>query len=174
MSKSKKIIYGNDEKILNVLLKDARMSLVDISEKTGISRQTVQKTINKLESENILWGYHAIVDEQKIGNLFFLLLIKRTVKPLDDKIAEKIISRNLEERASSIGVKIVTSIYTHGIYDWIISFVTTDIMHAKKFTEFVKVIYKDYIDDVHLIESLFFVKKQGHMNPEVNKLKQFV
>jgi hypothetical protein len=88
--------------------------------------------------------------------------------------AEKIISRKLEKMASDIGVKIVTSLYCHGNYDWIISFMATDIKYAKKFTEQVKNVYGEYIADVQLLESLFFVKKQGFLNPDVDKLKEFV
>ena len=50
----------------------------------------------------------------------------------------------------------------------------TDIKHAKKFTEQVKNMYSKYIADVQLLESLFFVKKQGFLNPDVDKLKEFV
>jgi DNA-binding Lrp family transcriptional regulator len=173
MTKSKKEISSNDRKILDTLMVNARQSLVEISEQTGLARQTVQKTIQELERDQVIWGYQAVVDEQK-GFSNYLMLIKRTTKPLDENVADKIISRKLEEVASKIGVKIVTSLYCHGIYDWVISFMAMDIKQAKKFTEQVKNIYAKYVADLQLLESLFFVKKQGFSNPNIDELKEFV
>ena len=67
MTKSEKEISSSDRKLLDVLIVDARQSLVELSEKTGLSRQTVQKTIRKLEKEHVIWGYHAVVDEGRKG-----------------------------------------------------------------------------------------------------------
>jgi len=174
MPKSKMKLSRNDEKILNALMVNARQSLIEISEKTGVTRQTVQKTISKLEKDHVIWGYQVVVDEQKKGFSHFLILIKRTIKPLDGKVADKIISRKLEEIAADMGVTIVTSVYSNGYYEWVISFMAIDIRHAKKFTEHVKALYSEYIADIHLLETLFFVKKQGIANPNVKNLKQFV
>lgn len=174
MTKSKKEISSNDRKILDTLMGNARQPLVEISEKTGLARQTVQKTIQGLERDQVIWGYQVVVDEQKKGFSNYLLLIKRTTKPIDENVADKIISRKIEEMASKIGVKVLTSLYCHGNYDWVISFRAIDIKHAKKFTEQVKNIYGKYVADVQLLESLFFVKKQGFLNPDVDKLKEFI
>ncbi len=174
MPKSKQKLSRNDEKILDALMVNARQSLIEISEKTGVTRQTVQKTISKLEKDHVIWAYQVVVDEQKKGFSHFLVLIKRTIKPLDGKVADIIISRKLEEIAADIGITIVTSAYSNGYYEWVISFMATDIRHAKKFTEHVKALYRDYIADIRLLETLFFVKKQGIPNPNVKNLKQFV
>lgn len=174
MAKSKKEISSNERKILDAIQGNAWQSSIEISEKTGLSRQTVQKTIRKLEKDHVIWGYQVVVDEQKKGFSHFLILIKRSIKPLDETVADRIISRKLEEIASDIGITILTSLYSHGSYDWIISFMTTDIRNAKKFTEQIKNIYSEYIAEVQLLETLFFVKKQGILNPDIDKLKEFV
>ena len=132
MTKSKKEISSNDRKILNALMRNARHPSIELSKKTKLSRQTVQKTIRKLEKKHVIWGYPVIVDDQKNGFSNYLVLIKRTTKPIDEKLADKIISRKLEKIASGIGVKIVTSLYSHGSYDWIIFFMARDIRHAKR------------------------------------------
>jgi DNA-binding Lrp family transcriptional regulator len=174
MTKSKKEIISNDRKILDALMGNARQSLIEIGEKTGLSRQTAQKTIRKLEKEHVIWGYQVIVDEEKKGFSNYLVLIKRTTKPLDEKLVDKDIGGKIEKEALNIGVKFETSLYCHGSYDWIISIMATDIKHAKKFTEQIKNIYSEYIAEVQLLETLFFVKKQGILNPNIDKLKEFV
>ena len=174
MTKSKKEISSNDKKILDAMVGNGRLSLTEISEKTGLSRQTVQKTINRLESEHVIWGYQVIVDEEKTGFSTYFMIIKRTIKPIDEKLADKVISRKLEETALKIGVDIVTSFYSHGSYDWILSIRAKNIIQVKKFTEQIKNMYSKHIADIHLLETLFFVKRQGILNPDIEKLKEFV
>ncbi len=55
-----------DKKILVMLDIDARMSLTDISKKTGIPVDTVKYRIEKMESNEIL-QYQAIIDPELIG-----------------------------------------------------------------------------------------------------------
>jgi len=174
MAKSKKEISSNEKKILDAIQGNAWQSSIEISKKIGLSRQTVQKTIRKLEKDHVIWGYQVIVDEQKKGFSNYLVLIKRSIKPLDEKLVDKDIGKKIEKEALNIGVIIVTSLYSHGSYDWIISFMATDIRHAKKFTEQIKNIYSEYIAEVQLLETLFFVKKQGILNPDIDKLKEFI
>jgi DNA-binding Lrp family transcriptional regulator len=174
MAKSKKEINSNDKKILDAMMRNARQPSIELSKKTKLSRQTVQKTIQRLEKEHVIWGYPVIVDEEKKGFSNYLVLIKRTAKPIDDKLVDKDIGEKIEEKALNIGVKIENSLYCHGSYDWIISIMATDIKHAKKFTEQIKNVYGEYIAEVQLLDILFFVKKQGILNPDVDKLKEFV
>jgi len=174
MPKSKKEITNNDRKILDTLTENARQSLIEISEKTGLSRQTVQKTILKLEKDHVTWGYQPIVDEQKKGLKEYLILIKRTTKPLNEKTTEVIISRKLDKLASSIGAEIVSSFYCHGSYDWVISLLAPDIKSAKKFTEHLKTVHLDVISDVQLLETLFFAKKERIINPDIKNLKEYI
>ena len=174
MSKSKKEITKNDRKILDALVENSRQSILEISEKTGLSRQTVQKILQKLEKDHVIWGYQPIVDEQKNGLKEYFILIKRSTKPLDEKLVDKVISRKLEEMAANYGIKSGTTIYTNGIYDMIIYFLAPDILLANKYTEFIKTMYTDYIIDVQLLESLFIIRKQGILNPNVANLNQFL
>ena len=56
-----------DEKILKNLMVDARLSARQMALKLGISTVTVLSRIKKLEKENIIQGYTAIVDHEKLG-----------------------------------------------------------------------------------------------------------
>jgi len=174
MPKSKKEITKNDRKILNALIENARQSMIEISEKTGLSRQTIQKTILKLEKNHAIWGYQAIFDEQKNGLKEYLILIKRTTKPVNEKIVDKVILAKTEEAALKMGIKYITSLYTHGSYDLILIFMASDFKDVKKFIEYIKSLYTEYFADVQILESLFTIRRQGILNPDVNDLKQFM
>ncbi len=56
-----------DEKILKNLTMDARLSARQLALKLGMSTVTVLSRIKKLEKENIIRGYAAIVDHEKLG-----------------------------------------------------------------------------------------------------------
>lgn len=61
-------INGIDEKdneIINILLKDGRMSYSDIGEKVGLSRTAVKNRITALEKSGIISGYRAIINPQE-------------------------------------------------------------------------------------------------------------
>lgn len=54
-------------KILRKLLSDARLSYRKISEEIGVSPPTVLSRVEKLESDNIIKFYSAVLDHEKLG-----------------------------------------------------------------------------------------------------------
>lgn len=56
-----------DQKIIQLLVKNARMSYSDIGEKIGISRVAVKARIQALESKGIIEEYTTIINPQKIN-----------------------------------------------------------------------------------------------------------
>lgn len=59
---------STEDKILNVLEKDAQASYAEIADQANISKPTVRKYIDKLESEGVIVGYSADVDPKKISS----------------------------------------------------------------------------------------------------------
>lgn len=56
-----------DEKILQALLEDARLSSRQIAKGVGVSVGTVLSRIKKMEDEGLIKGYSAILDHEKLG-----------------------------------------------------------------------------------------------------------
>lgn len=54
-----------DQKIIQLLVKNARMSYSDIGEKIGISRVAVKARIQALENKGIIEEYTTIINPQK-------------------------------------------------------------------------------------------------------------
>lgn len=55
-------IDEKDNKIINLLLRDARMSYSDIGKEIGLSRTAVKNRITVLEQGGIIEGYRAIIN----------------------------------------------------------------------------------------------------------------
>ena len=58
---------GTEERILSVLEDDAKASYAEIADRAEVSKPTVRKYIDKLESEGVIVGYSADVDPKKLA-----------------------------------------------------------------------------------------------------------
>ena len=56
-----------DQKILKVLLEDARFSSRQIAKNVGVSVGTVLSRIKKMEDEGLIKGYSVLIDHEKLG-----------------------------------------------------------------------------------------------------------
>ena len=175
MAKSSKDKIDEDTQlILDELQKNASKSITEIATKLGFSRQKVWRVIKNLENDNTIWGYTAIVDEEKKGLTNYIVLIKRSNAPIDKKLTDLIITRKLEELVPKTNMVIEHSYYTHGTYDWVICFKTDNIKNAKLFCEILNKTYEGYIKDFDLIQIIFPIVIQGILNPDSEKLNQFL
>lgn len=67
-----------DNKIINLLAANARMSFVEIGNEVGLSRVAVKMRIQALEKQGVIEKYSIIINPEKIGNslaVFFDLKI---------------------------------------------------------------------------------------------------
>ena len=56
-----------EDRILSVLEEDAQASYAEIAERADVSKPTVRKYIDKLETEGVIVGYSADVDPKKLS-----------------------------------------------------------------------------------------------------------
>jgi hypothetical protein len=103
-----------------------------------------------------------------------MIFIKRTNKPLNKNIIEKIDSINLEDIASPLGVIIESSCYVHGNYDWIISFTAQNINQAKTFCDALYNGFPGAIEQIDMQQILYYVRKHHIINPDRKKLHELM
>jgi len=175
MSKSSRGQMDKDEKkILSELVKNSNEKIETIAKHCGFSRQKTWRFIKRLEAKGLIWGYTAIFNEEKIGLLHFILMVKRTTKQLEEKTVDKIVSRKLEDIVKELGITIESSSYVHGEYDWVITFTAQDIKQAKKFSDSLISFHPGIIEKITIMQTLIFIRKQYILNPEKTKLKEFL
>ena len=170
---SREQITNDEKKILHELQKNSKENIDKIAKKCGFSRQKVWRVIKRLEKNKTIWGYHAVVDIEKLDLKHYLILIKKSIKPVEET-ANMIVSREIERKADEIGITIHASHYLHGRYDWQICFTAENIAKAKQFCEKIKALYFPSIEELELLEIIFAVKEGGIENPDVEKLKSFL
>jgi Lrp/AsnC family leucine-responsive transcriptional regulator len=174
MSKSSRGQMDKDEKkILSELVKNSNEKIETIAKNCGFSRQKTWRFIKRLESKGLIWGYTAIFNEEKMGLLHFMLMVKRSTKQVEENTLDKIISRKLEDLVGELGITIESSSYVHGEYDWIITFTAADIKQAKKFSDSLISFHPGFIEKITIIQTLIFMRKHYILNPDKKKLKEF-
>jgi DNA-binding Lrp family transcriptional regulator len=171
---SRKQQIEDERKILAELQKNSNENIDKIAKHCGLSKQKVSRTIKQLEKNHFIWGYTAIVDEEKKDVLHFIMLIKKTVKQLDKKIKDRIDSIKIEDFTSTLGITIESSCLVHGTYDWVISFTAPDIIIAKKFCDSFYLGFPEIIEHIDLLQTLVFVRKHHIFNPDRKKLSDFL
>ncbi|MCJ7570808.1 MAG: Lrp/AsnC family transcriptional regulator [Candidatus Thermoplasmatota archaeon] len=171
---SVKQIEQDEKRILDELRKNANKSINDIAETCGFSRQKVWRVINNLEKNHTIWGYAAVVDEEKINKKSYIILMKRTNKPITQEIANHIINRELAERVKKMGIEFTNSIFTHGSFDGVICFNANDIRDAKSVVEIYNTLYEGFVSEIQLLEKMFCAVSCGVTNPDIKKFGDFL
>ena len=167
---SKEQLSKDEMKIIAELQKNSNEEIETIAKRVGFSKQKVRRMIKQLEERRIIWGYTAIIDPEQSNYKQFMILIKRTKKPIDKKNIDKIDTMQLEDIALPIGVIIESSFYTHGNYDWIILFTARDINQVKIFCNVLYQGFPGIIEKIDIQQILYTVRKHFIFNPDRKKL----
>jgi DNA-binding Lrp family transcriptional regulator len=78
MTKKNDSIDDTDKRILEQLQKNCRVPIERVSKKLGLPKSTVQYRIKKLEKNGVIKGYHAQIDNTKLGKDFITITLVRT------------------------------------------------------------------------------------------------
>ena len=73
-----------EKEILRLLQDDCRLSMADIADRIGADPADVQKVIAKLEADQVILGYTAVVNEDRLEDAKVRALIEVKVKPQRD------------------------------------------------------------------------------------------
>jgi DNA-binding Lrp family transcriptional regulator len=169
---SRKQIDEDEKKVIRQLQINSKESIDEIAKKCGFSRQKVWRIIKRLEKNKTIWGYHAIVDSEKLDKKSFIMLVKRSNKPIDD-FMDKIIKESKAECVEEVGVDVHGTYYLHGYFDFLVIFSAKDIKEAKKFGETMNLQYSGSMSEMHIIENIFPLKDCGMVNPNIDKLREY-
>ncbi len=171
---TKNLKNNKNLELLHCLLENPIQSINKIAEKINMYRRTVLRKKKELEDNHVIWGYTAVIDEGKIGQVFYVALFR--IKPILSKgFADLIIKRLTTETPSKEGVRIIDILYVNGYHDVIIKFSAPNHGTASMYYETLRSTYNDYfLEDPLLSDVNFALVKEGKLNPELEKLYDFV
>jgi len=161
------------QRILNELLKDPTRSLEEIARSCGSYRQKVWREKKKLEDIEAVWGYTAVVDENVIDWKSFVVMIK--LKPLTPDQAQLLIKRHITNAPGELNIRLMDTYYLNGKYDLLVIFAAPNWMTARKYYDSIRLEYEEYLEDrPEIIDVAFSMIRWGKVNPNVDKLKEFI
>ncbi|UCH89175.1 MAG: winged helix-turn-helix transcriptional regulator [Thermoplasmata archaeon] len=170
-TKGNNILRDND--ILKSLLNDPTRSTLEIVKELRITRQTYWRNKKKLEKDNVIWGYTAVIDEFKLNHVIYLILMK--LKPMKKEFINLLITRLKKREYLKHNVRVIDTVHTNGEYDWIIRFSAPNHSTARQYYDTLRVIYEDYlIEKPVIVDVNMVVVSEGKINPEINDLYNFV
>jgi len=171
---SEEQLAQDEIKVIVELQKNAHENMETIARRCGFSRQKIWRIMQHLEKSHEIWGYSAVTNEQKQGLQKFVLLMKRSTKPIDDNTANELISYRKDKDIMNLGITVENSYYSHGAYDWILIFTAQDMSQAKKFSDTLLNKHPGMVSKVELIQILMTMRSQHILNPEYEKLREFL
>ncbi|MFO7677398.1 MAG: Lrp/AsnC family transcriptional regulator [Thermoplasmatota archaeon] len=166
---SKKQIDADEKQIVNILKRNAKDSIDVIAKKCGFSRQKVWRIVKRLEKNKTIWGYSAVVDDEKININHYTISVKRSMKPIDDFIYNEIQHRRLDEYYPELKIMVEDILFVNGKYDFIITLTAPGIVETKMFCEKIFQKLKDYLSDYEILETITPIRKNGLRNPHLTR-----
>lgn len=171
---SKKEIEKDRQNVIYELENNSNRSVNEIAVKLGFSRQKIWRIIKDLEDDNTIWGYTAIVDDNKIGRKRFFIFLKKASIPLKEEKLDIVINKEFRQIATKLGAKLESMYFLHGSYNGVLCVTAENIMQVKKFID--KINQKldgTCIAESNVFEVLFPIERNGFNNPNVKGLKEF-
>jgi DNA-binding Lrp family transcriptional regulator len=171
---SKEQIEEDEIKVINKLQENSNENIGEIAKKCGFSRQKAWRIIKKLEEEKTIWGYRAIINNEKTNMNGFVLLIKGKRLPIENNFEKDIVERKIDKIAEEMGITVNESYWLHGSYDGMIGFSAKNLKQAKKFQEKYLKTFDGNILELNLLEKMVVVKEGGFVNPKILKSKSLL
>ncbi|MEM4257538.1 MAG: hypothetical protein QXL17_00080 [Candidatus Thermoplasmatota archaeon] len=115
-----------------------------------------------------------MVDDEYSERKHFIMLMKRTTKPLDDKVLNEIMNTQLDDLLPPGQIRIENIEYVHGCVDGIFTFQADSIVTAKRFVERFNDRFQGYASELQLLETIVPIRRQGIRNPRITEVIQYL
>lgn len=170
---SKEQIDFDEKKVIRELQKNSKESIDKIAKKCGFSRQKVWRIIKKLEKEKTIWGYNAVIDDEKIKLKKYIFLLKRNNKPIALDKLDMVTSGKIREELANKGIEVDFNFLVHGDYDLIMCATSPSIKETIILSNTLSTLFGEYIADIKILDVIFPIQKGGLNNPRITELKDF-
>jgi len=170
---SKEQIDFDEKKVIKELQKNSKESIDKIAKRCGFSRQKVWRIIKKLEKEKTIWGYNAVIDDEKIKLKKYIFLLKRNNKPISVEKLELACSGKIKKELAKRGIDIDFNLLVHGDYDLVMCATSPSIKETIILSNSLSTFFGEYIADIKILDVIFPIQKGGLDNPKISELKDF-
>lgn len=160
-------------RLIEYLLEDPTRSVREMSGELHSNRQRIWRQKRAMEGENVIWGYTAVVDESKLEQVLYLVMMK--LRPMDRGLVDLITSRLRKGAPRRQDVRLVNLLYVTGEYDLIAMFSAPDHVTARRYYDSLRISYREFLlEKPAIVDVNFSLIRQGKTNPELGRLEDFI
>lgn len=123
---NQKKLDDTDRKILNILQKNSRVTIRELSEKLHLSTTPIHERLKKLESNGYIKEYITLIDPKKIGKLLTIYISASLHEHTKDSIDEFEGQMNLLE-------EVMECYYISGSFDFLLKVQCSDMDEYHRF-----------------------------------------
>jgi len=113
-------LNNQELELLRILQKDSRFDVNDLMKRLNMSRTSVYERIKKLENEGYIKGYVAIIDHEKIGLNFTVIVTVSLISQRADYVEA------FSEQLAQLD-EVVEAYVTGGIFDYVLKVMVKDL-----------------------------------------------
>jgi Lrp/AsnC family leucine-responsive transcriptional regulator len=110
-----------DARLLTELQQDGRRTVVELSERIGLSGTPCARRIRQLEQNGVIQGYTAVVDPVRLGLTVQAFVQVKLERQTDDNVAQ------FQQELDALDA-VVSCFAVSGEYDFLLQVVTTDLV----------------------------------------------
>lgn len=162
-------LRDDEHNVLLILRTNAKMKPEEIATHCGFSKQKVARIIAKLEKDKTIWGYSAVIDDERSSLSHFYMLLRRGDRPYDDTCKKAVLKTRLEDLVPGSSIMIENISLVNGQFDVVFSFWAKDLVEAKKFSEHYLKKFKPWTKDVTILEDILAIRRDGQRNPKIEE-----
>ncbi len=115
-----------DQQILAALLREGRLSNVELAAKVNLSPSACLRRVQRLESEGIITGYRAVLEPGKMG-LGLQAFVRVQLKSHEREVVERFVS-NVQQWDDVVACHALT-----GEMDYLLQVLVSDLEHFSQF-----------------------------------------
>ena len=161
---SKEQIDADEKKVIREIKINSKDSIDKIAKRCGFSRQKVWRIIKKLEENKTIWGYNAVIDDEKLKEKKYIFLLKRNNKPISPEKLEIATSGIVKKELEKKGIEIDFTLLVHGDYDLVVCATTPSIKETIILSNIFSSTFGEYISDIKILDVIFPIQKVGIKN----------
>ena len=173
---SRNQIKADEERVGLELLRNPNQDAASIARECGLSKQKVWRVLKQFEERGVIFSHPACLNMKKLGKRSFLVLIERSIKPIDDNFIQHMIDPTLIKALVEQDIKaVVEDCYLlNGVYDW--AFIVTVEEHRDllKFLDLWRKYYGEYFSRITQSEIMWFNLRNSTQNPNPEEIREIL
>ena len=155
---SKRQMAQDEFKVMAEVKRDPSLDAHELSKKLGFSPSKIYKILRKYnkgtnkKQKQDTFGISGVNIENNKRK--FLILARRNHEKLIEENFPNIINASVKKYSLRNEISLDSCILTNGISDWLFCISSEDLIHITMFSKFLQNNFKEYIEDVNIIELL--------------------